>query len=203
MSSKKDSSRWESMYREQEVETMPWYFPDLDPDFERALDEHDIARGKVLDICTGPATQAMALAERGFEVYATDISETAVRQAREKAAARGLTITFRQADMLRDTLDEDFDVLVDRGCFHVFEPLQRQSYIDAINRLLKPGGWLLLKCFSHKEKRREGPYRFTPKQLSKYFSPSFEIISIIDAEFTGTLDQYPKTLFSIMRRKST
>jgi cyclopropane fatty-acyl-phospholipid synthase-like methyltransferase len=202
MSDEKDNSRWESIYREQEVETLPWYFPDLDPDFKRALNEHGITKGRVLDICTGPATQAMALAELGFEVYATDISETAVRQAREIAAKRGLAITFQQADILRDTFDEEFDVLVDRGCFHVFEPQQRQDYIDAISSILKPGGWLLLKCFSHKEKRREGPYRFTPKQLSKYFDPSFEIISIIDAEFTGTLDQYPKTLFSVMRRKS-
>jgi cyclopropane fatty-acyl-phospholipid synthase-like methyltransferase len=201
MNARKDNSRWEELYREQEVETMPWYFPDLDPDFERALDEHAITTGKVLDLCTGPATQAMALAERGYEVFATDISETAVRQAREKAAAKGLMITFRQADILRDTFDEEFDLLVDRGCFHVFEPRQRPAYVKGVKSFLKPGGWLLLKCFSHKEKRRDGPYRFTPEQLGKYFKPSFEIISIVDAEFNGSLDEYPKTLFSVMRRK--
>ena len=179
---------------------MPWYLNGLDTDFDKALERHAITSGKVLDLCTGPATQAMALAERGFEVFATDISETAVLQATEKARGKGLEIVFCQADILRDDLGGQFDLLVDRGCFHVFEPEQRQRYVRAVSSLLKPGGYLLLKCFSHKEKRREGPHRFSPRQLERYFRYSFEIISIEDTEFAGTGDRYPRALFSVMTK---
>lgn len=202
MGDRKDSSRWEELYRGQEVETMPWYFPGLDPDFEAALKEHGIAGGRVLDLCTGPGTQAMALAAAGFDVHATDISPTAIEKAREKAEAEGLSIVFRQADILNDDLGSGFDAVIDRGCFHVFEPDQRGDFVGAVARILKPRGWLLLKCFSHKEKRREGPYRFKPEELRNYFNPAFEILSIADAVFNGTLEEFPRTLFAVMRRKN-
>ncbi|RJQ42569.1 MAG: class I SAM-dependent methyltransferase [Gaiellales bacterium] len=200
MGRNKDDSRWEEMYQAHDVETMPWYLPGLDPDFEEALENHSIGPGKALDLCTGPATQAMALAELGFDVFATDISETAVRLAAQKAKLKGLEISFRQADILRDDLGGEFDLLLDRGCFHVFEPGQRGMYVDAVDQLLRPGGYLLLKCFSHREKRREGPYRFTPEELGGYFSGVLKVLSIRDAVFKGTLEHYPKALFCVMRK---
>lgn len=196
----KPDSRWEDLYRDQEVEELPWYLPGLDPDFDTALSRHGVTAGKVLDICTGPATQAMALAERGFKVYATDISATAISKARSAAARKGLKIAFRQADIMKDDLGGEFDLLVDRGCFHVFEPDQRPRYVSAAGDLLKPGGLLILKCFSHKEKRRDGPHRFTPRQLKSYFSPTFEVLSIEDARFTGGRDHNPRALISVMRK---
>lgn len=200
MADGKNGSRWEELYRGQEVETMPWYLPELDPDFDAALRRYSITAGKVLDLCTGPATQAMALAERGFDVYASDISATAVRQAEEKAREKGLRISFHHADILRDDLGGEFDLLVDRGCFHVFEPEQRDLYVKTVSGLLKPGGLLLLKCFSHKEKRREGPYRFTPAELEGYFSSRFDIITIEESAFGGANDNHPKALFSVMKK---
>lgn len=202
MGDRKDSSGWEEYYRGQDVETMPWYSAGLDADFEAALDEHGIGGGKLLDLCTGPGTQAMALAGLGFEVHATDISATAIRKAHAKAAASGRPVTFRQADILRDDLGSDFDVVIDRGCFHVFEPDQRDVFVAAVAVALRPAGWLLLKCFSTREKRKEGPYRFTPKQLRGYFGDAFEVVSIQDSVFSGTLDDLPKALFSVMRRKA-
>ncbi len=61
---------WETLYRDQPVETMPWFHAGLDPDLDRALKERKITRGAVLDLGTGPGTQAIALAERGFAVTA-------------------------------------------------------------------------------------------------------------------------------------
>lgn len=70
---------WEALYQEKPVETMPWFNPDLDPDVEEALLTLDLSNGTALDLGTGPGTQAIALAERGFQVIATDLSETAIQ----------------------------------------------------------------------------------------------------------------------------
>lgn len=56
---------------------MPWFNPELDEDLENALDELGLRSGSALDLGTGPGTQAIHLARRGFDVTATDISETA------------------------------------------------------------------------------------------------------------------------------
>ena len=60
----------------------------------------------------------MQLARRGFAVTAADISEAAIRLAREKAEAQGLTITWQQDDILATRLTGPFDLIFDRGCFH-------------------------------------------------------------------------------------
>ena len=120
MSKHDDPDRWERMYREQDVTTMSWYTPSLDPDFEHALADLGMESGSILDLCTGPGTQALALAERGMDVTATDISAAAVEKAAALAAERGLKVTFLQNDILHNRLDRRFDLILDRGCFPVF-----------------------------------------------------------------------------------
>lgn len=89
---KHEFPHWEKLYQEQEIESMPWFHPELDDDLEKALDELGLRSGSALDLGTGPGTQAIHLARRGFAVTATDISEAAIRLAREKAQKQGLEI---------------------------------------------------------------------------------------------------------------
>lgn len=195
-----DLLSWEQLYKEQPVETMPWYYPDLDFDFKRTLAGYGIGSGFVLDLGTGPGTQAMALANMGFKVAAIDISKTAVKKAAKKARSLGLTIDFRQDDIIDSKLDGKFDIIFDRGCFHTVSPRNRQKYVKNVFRLLKPNGLLLLKCFSYKEKDDEGPYRFTPKSIEKCFKSYFSIVSVTDSYFEGLRQPLPKALFCIMKK---
>src|SRR5215216_3333816 len=91
---------WDAMYQNQAIETMPWFYPELDDDLKQALETLGIQAGSALDLGTGPGTQAMQLAHRGFDVTATDISEQAIRRAQGKAAAQGFAITWQQDDIL-------------------------------------------------------------------------------------------------------
>jgi methylase of polypeptide subunit release factors len=68
----KDFPDWETLYKSQKVETMPWYNENLDDDLEEELNHKGISSGKILDLGTGPATQAMKLAKRGFIVIGSD-----------------------------------------------------------------------------------------------------------------------------------
>lgn len=58
---------------------------------------------------------------------------------------------------------------------------------------------LFLKCFSTKEKRAEGPYRFSKTQVSKIFeNEEFKIERIKETVYQGTLDSLPKALFVVL-----
>ncbi len=119
---KHEFPHWEELYQQQEVESMPWFNPELDYDLEKALDELGLRSGSALDLGTGPGTQAIHLARRGFTVTATDISEAATRLASEKARKEGIEITWEQDDILDTRLDRQFDLIFDRGLFHVLAP---------------------------------------------------------------------------------
>ncbi len=145
----------------------------------------------VLDLCTGPGTQAMALAERGFSVTAMDIAGSAVEKACVKTREEGLDIVFHQDDILVSHLDRTFDLVFDRGCFHLFPRGKRREYVPAVSRLIKPGGYLLLKCFSFLETRPEGPYRIAPNEIEELFSPGFNILTIKHTTFNGRNEKSP------------
>ncbi|MBW4541365.1 MAG: class I SAM-dependent methyltransferase [Myxacorys chilensis ATA2-1-KO14] len=192
---------WEALYQDKPVETMPWFNPTLDTDVENALLTLGLSTGLVLDLGTGPGTQALALAERGFQVTATDLSETAIRGAAAKASEQGVAISFRQDDILNSHLDQSFDLILDRGCFHVLSPESRGVYVQTVANLLKPKRYLLLKCFSDQETREAGPYRFTPEEIQQIFSERFHLRSVEQTVYQGTLDPLPKALFCILEKQ--
>lgn len=192
---------WNEIYGQQPAERMPWYFAPLDPDLERALSTQRLSAGRALDLGTGPATQAYALAKRGFQVTASDVSAQAIEQARTGAAERGLTIEVVQDDILATRLHGPFDLVFDRGCYHVFEPEQRASYARTLAGLVKPDGWFFLKCFSEEQPGEIGPYQSSPDEISTIFGQSFEVVSIERTVYQGTLAQLPKALFCSLRRR--
>lgn len=192
---------WHDLYGQQPSEQMPWYYAGLDPDLERALAAHDLRGGKLLDIGTGPATQALALAERGFSVTATDLSAHAIERARVISAERGLPIDFVEDDILSTRLTGAFDVVFDRGCYHVFPPQRRAHYASTVARLVKPNGWLFLKCFSEEQPGEIGPYQSSPREIEELFQATFEVKSIERTIYQGTLPQKPKALFCCLRRR--
>ena len=157
----KDFPDWEILYKSQKIETMPWYNENFDSDLEKELGERKIVTdGKFLDLGTGPATQAIWLAKMGFKVIGSDLSEAAINRAR-KIYANEKNVNFIVDDILNSKLkDNEFEYILDRGCFHVLLPADRKKYMSKIKQILKDNGILFLKCFSNKEPRMEGPYKF-------------------------------------------
>jgi len=193
---------WEDLYRSSDVTDLPWYTPLLDSDFELALKTHLPDGGKVLDLGTGPATQALALAKRGYEVVASDVAPSAITKARHAAARENVRIDFRVDNILDSKLEDGLvDAIVDRGVFHTLPPESRPRYVAAVRRILRPRGYLFLKAFSDKEPRQQGPYHIAPAELRSRFEKDFEVLSIEDAAFQGPHGQPPKALIAILRRR--
>ena len=119
----------------------------------------------------------------------------------ERAVREGVEVAFLHDDILKSGLQGPFDFIFDRGCFHALPPEQRGEYVGRTALLLKPGGYLFLKCFSHLETMKEGPYRFTPEQIRELFNTDFIVRSIEETLFHGTLETRPKALFSTIERR--
>ena len=202
MSGKNEITDWDDYYKDNVVEEMPWYHPDLDHDLENEIKSRKLNSGKFLDLGTGPGTQAIQLAKLGFDVTGADLSQNAIK----KAKSLSDEINFVADDILNSGLpDKEFDYIFDRGCFHLFEDNQRTNYLKHIKRILSDDGIFFLKCMSIEEKSLpddEGPRRLSKKEIQEFFSNDFEIENIRDTEFAGTLDFLPKALFAILKKKS-
>lgn len=130
---------WNRMYRG----TPTWELGQPDPELIRALDDRGVrGPGRAVDVGCGTGDNAIALAQRGFEVTALDIAERPLEQARAKAAAAGVSVEFRIADVTRlGGVEEAFDLIVDRGLLmSLFGERARRAYASALVRLAAAGG---------------------------------------------------------------
>jgi ubiquinone/menaquinone biosynthesis C-methylase UbiE len=202
--SEKDFPDWNNLYSNQKVETMPWYNEQLDSDLEEELERRKVSKGRILDLGTGPATQAIQLAKRGLEVTGSDVSEAAINRAKDVYGHKNknMEISFILDDILKSKMeDKMFDYVFDRGCFHVLPIEKRPVYIREIKRILDDKGVLFLKCFSIKEPRQEGPYKFSENEIRQLFGNGFVIISVKDTVYQGTLNPLPRALFVVMSKQ--
>ena len=192
---------WNDLYaNETGIGSLPWYNKDLDNDLKEYLRTMNMTKGRLLDLGTGPATQAIELSKLGFQVTATDISKNAITRAKRMFNS----IEFIVDDILESKLKEDsFDYIFDRGCFHVLDPWSRQTYVNQVSRILRDKGLLFLKTFSTKEPSRGGgPYRFSMDEIDSIFSDRFVRESFKETVYQGTLDILPKALFVVLRKKT-
>jgi SAM-dependent methyltransferase len=105
--------------------------------------------GEVLDIGCGLGDNAIYLASRGHSVTGLDGSATAIEEARRRAAAAGVTVTFDVADATDlNGYEGRFDTVVDSALYHCLDDDGRQAYIAALYRATRPGARLHLSCFS-------------------------------------------------------
>lgn len=199
-SSNRKLPTWDEYYKNEKIEKMPWYNENLDLDLEDELNAMHLNNGIFLDLGTGPGTQAMELAKKGFDVIGSDISGTVIERNKIMYETQYHNIKFVVDNILYSDFKENyFDYIFDRGCFHVFSEEDRPKYYNQIKRILKQNGILFLKCFSIDEPMKDGPYRFSQNDIHNIFSKNFHINVIKKTVYQGTLDPLPKALFSVMK----
>lgn len=195
---------WEEYYKETGTKELPWYSEEADPEVIDAVKNFCApVKAKVLDLGTGPGTMAIEFARMGYDVTACDISETALKTAKTRAEESGVAsnIDFCVCD-IREPLDGTFDIINDRGCFHVMRDADKQRYVDNISALTNPGGVLLLKTFSIKEPGEEGPCRYSVEDIKEIFSEGFDLIYSCDTIFQSTMETDPKALLAVLKRSA-
>jgi SAM-dependent methyltransferase len=98
---------------------------------------------KILDLACGFGRHANRLARLGHSVTGVDWMPGFLDLARQQAAAWGVTVDYRQGDMRRIALVEDFDrVLLFFTSFGYFDDDENARVLRNMARALKPGGRL-------------------------------------------------------------
>jgi SAM-dependent methyltransferase len=99
-----------------------------------------VRRGeRVLDVAAGSGNASLPAARTGAEVIATDLTPELVEIGRQRSAAEGLTITWREADAEHlDIPDDEVDVTL--SCIGAMFAPFHQPVADELVRVTRPGG---------------------------------------------------------------
>ena len=147
---------WNATYREGRTFTPSPFVMDV---------VKNVPPGRALDVGMGQGRNALYLASIGWDVTGVDISDEGLRQAREAATARKLSLHAIQADIEAwDHGSEHWDLVL--LVYTGDDP-------DKVRRSLKRGGLVISERFHSDANARIGT---TPEALAKAFAHGFKVL---------------------------
>ena len=117
----------------------------------RIFNELFPTNAKILDCAAGTGVYAFALAEKGFDVTATDITPRHIDYINEelKSKSYSMNTAVLDASDLSMFADESFDIVLNMGPFyHITEAKDRDRCMQENLRVLKKGGLLFTAYIS-------------------------------------------------------
>jgi len=182
----------EHIYSTMAESEIPWNRAEPPEDLVGLVQSGKITPCRTLDIGCGTGNYSLYLASQGFEVTGLDVSESAIRTARAKAAQKGADITFAVADMRGDVshVAGGFEFALEWMIMHHILPDERQGYLKNLLALLSDGALYLSTSFSAEDPNfgdpPKGNWRRSPMgpmvycsyldELEALFSPAFDLL---------------------------
>ena len=182
MPNQSEREHWEGRYRT--PERPPWDTGRPSAELLRRIEQFQIPRGRAIELGCGTGTNAIWLAQQGFDVTAIDISDTAITRAIERAKAAGVNVRFVTADVTAlPDLGEPFDFLFDRGCYHAVRRGNAKGILREIDRVTAPGSWGIVLTGNSREERKPGPPTVSESALRSELGQRFEIVGLDEFRF--------------------
>lgn len=126
-----------------------------------------IRPGRAIDLGCGTGSNAIYLAQRGFDVTGVDYASAAIAKARRRAANVGASVSFVVDDLTNlQSVSGAFDFLVDYGAFDDLTPAARDLYLNSLLALSGEGSRYLLWCFEYQMRWWEHFIPFFPPPLA-------------------------------------
>jgi len=180
-----DERDWNEDYK---TGNTPWDTGQPDEELVAFVRAKRVAPGAALDIGAGTGTNALWLAEQGFDVLGIDLASLAVEQARAKLAKSksASRCRFETCDFLANAPAGPFAFVFDRGCWHGFdEPAERSTFAARVASLLAPDGvWLSLIGSTEGGPREFGPPRRSARDIAEAIEPHLAIEELVGMNFT-------------------
>ncbi len=113
-----------------------------------------------LDLGCGEGRHLFLAARLGLKGIGVDLEPLALKRAKDFADGKQGFFAFLQADAFALPFEPGaFHLLIDSGCFHHVRKGDWPRYRSEVGRLLAPGGYFFLTCFSTRFRHYPGERR--------------------------------------------
>ena len=189
--------KWQNQHDTKEA---PWDYDEFDVDFKKELLSLSSNNKTVIDLGCGNGSQAHYIEKIGYDVTATDVVNVLKYDIKN----------FIIDDALNSKLTKKYDIIIDRGLIHnLFHLKNRNKYFEMIGNITHEESYILLKVMSSYETRfhpltHSGPYRFTEKQLVKFFMGfKFKCVQLKDTYFYSNIKPYLRGYFCVYKKEES
>lgn len=177
----------------------PWDSGRVDAELRRVIESGELAATapascRAIELGCGTGTNAVYLAEKGWEVTAVDFAPRALERAKLRAseaqnegliAAPSQPPRFVLGDVTHlDAVTGPFDFLFDRACYHcVRRAGQLGGYLATVRRLTESGSRLLIIAGNPDAGEAGGPPKVTAAELIGDFEKFCRIERLASVRF--------------------
>lgn len=167
----------------------PWDSGVPSKQLQSLLSEGLIKPCRAFEIGCGTGTNAIYLAQAGFDVTAVDLAEEAIKAAKSKAEKLGVKVNFIQADVLAlPDVGPPFPFVFDRGTYHILRTIDIASFQRMLAQLVAPGGYYAVLAGNTNENAPpdKGPPRVRPSDLcAELEGVAFDLVQLKESNFHG------------------
>jgi SAM-dependent methyltransferase len=154
----------------------PWDSGVPSRELQRVLSERQLSPCRALELGCGTGTNAVFLAELGFNVTAVDCAPLALARARSKATAAGVAVEWHEADVQHFGAGlVPFDFVFDRGCYHCCRRVDLPGYLATLRNTTHPGSSYLSLAGNANEQTEQGPPRVTEHEIRHELGGLFDV----------------------------
>jgi len=168
----------------------PWDTEVTPPELIEVVETRQITPGHALDIGCGTGTNAIYLAQHGFEAIGVDIAYLAIWRARYKAWRQDIPVKFHRGNILKlglknaPVIPVSFDFVLDIGCLHALKEGQLYPYAEMLRRVLRIGGFYMLYAWGQRELHGRS-VGLSPGKISAILGNSFHTQWVREGEEGG------------------
>ena len=206
MKTQSDRSHWDKVYSNKAENEVSWFqpYPKTSIEFVKLFDLPLDAN--IIDIGGGDSHFVDALLDKGYKnIYILDISENAIKRAKERLGERAAKVDWIISDITDFKPTLKFDFWHDRAAFHFLTTEEKiYKYVSIAEDAIKKNGYLVLGTFSEVGPRKCSGLdikQYSEASMSARFEMAFDRIKCIKEDHTTPLNTIQNFLFCSFKRK--
>jgi SAM-dependent methyltransferase len=131
--------------------------------------------GNAIDIGCGTGTNVLYLAQQNWTVTGFDYAPLAIQAARRKLKHYSATLLVADVTKLVGlNLPGPYDLGLDMGCFHSLSAIDREAYVQGLEKWLKHKGVYMVYAFQPSTDNERG---VSKEEMIGYFKNKFVLIN--------------------------
>lgn len=198
---------WEHVYTTKSETGVSWFQAHARQSVELIKRTGVSKDANIIDVGGGASTLVDDLLADGYRhVTVLDLSEAALAASRARLGDRASSVSWLAGDITRFELPRHaFDIWHDRAVFHFLTTREeRQAYVDAVLRAVKPGGHVIVATFAE-----DGPekcsglpvMRYSADDLHSQFGAPFALLQQEHEEHLTPFGTVQKFIYCLCRRE--
>ena len=140
---------WDAVYSNRAITDVSWYEPHPEKSLELIRRAGIKLTDPIIDVGGGASLLVDDLLEAGYcDVTVLDVSAAVLDKLRERLGAKAPRVTLLHHDVTAFEPEKRYALWHDRAAFHfLVERADRELYLDALRRALRPDGHLVIATF--------------------------------------------------------